>query len=138
VRSNEAMTGGHNTLLIADTQAAPGTGNAFRLGEMNEMLMYTVSGDAHGALANENYYTDHLPGAALQAKQWGCLEILLDRSKPEISVRLDDPEIADLHHTDYALDEYDALRFGFEKYAGPVSDLWFDDIAIGSAPIGCR
>ncbi|HVY24998.1 MAG TPA: hypothetical protein VHB79_00550 [Polyangiaceae bacterium] len=138
VRLNEAMTAGHNTLLIADTQAAPGTGNAFRLGEMNEMLMYTVSGDAHGALANESYYTDHLPGAALQAQQWGCLEILLDHTKPEISVRLDDTEIADLHHSDYALDEYDALRFGFEKYAGPPSDLWFDDIAIGSAPIGCR
>lgn len=137
VRMAEAMTGGHNTFLVADTVAAPGTGNAFRLGEMNAMLMYTVSGDTHGALANDNYYTDNLPGEALTPATWGCVEVALDHSKPEVQVWLDGKDIPDLHHTDWALDDYDALRFGFEKYAGPVSDVWYDDIAIGTAPLGC-
>jgi hypothetical protein len=138
VRLAEPMTAGHNTFLVADTMAAPGAGNAFRLGEMNAMLMYTVSGDTHGALANDNYYTDQLPGAALQPLSWACLEISLDSQKPEIQVWLDGIEIADLHHSDWPLDPYDALRFGFEKYAGPVSDVWYDDIAIGTARLGCQ
>jgi hypothetical protein len=138
VRLAEPMTGGHNTFLVADTQAAPGAGNAFRLGEMNAMLMYTVMGDTHGALANENYYNDHLPGAALTALSWSCLEVALDHQKPEVQVSLDGKAIADLHHTDWALDAYDTLRFGFEKYAGPVSDVWYDDIAVGTAPLGCN
>jgi hypothetical protein len=138
VRMAEAMTGGHNTFLVADTVAAPGAGNAFRLGEMNAMLMYTVSGDTHGALANDNFYTDNLPGAALTPLSWGCLEVALDHGKPEVQVWLDGKDIADLHHTDWAVDDYDALRFGFEKYAGPVSDIWYDDIAIGTAPLGCN
>jgi hypothetical protein len=138
VRLAEAMSAGHNTFLVADTTAAPGAGNAFRLGEMNAMLMYTVSGDTHGALANDNYYSDHLPGAALEPLTWACLEVALDSQKPEIQVWLDGAEIADLHHSDWPLDPYDSLRFGFEKYAGPVSDVWYDDIAIGTTRIGCR
>ena len=138
MRLAEAMTGGHNTFLVADTQAAPGAGNSFRLGEMNAMLMYTVNGDTHGALANENYYTDHLPGAALAPLSWSCVELVLDHQKPEIAVSLDGKGLTDLHHTDWALDAFDTLRFGFEKYAGPVSDVWYDDIAIGTAPLGCN
>jgi hypothetical protein len=138
MRLAEAMTGGHNTFLVADTAAAPGAGNAFRLGEMNAMLMYTVSGDTHGALANQNYYTDNLPGAALQPLTWSCVELALDNKKPEVQAWLDGKQVTDLHHTDWALDAYDTLRFGFEKYAGPVSDTWYDDIAIGTAPLGCN
>ncbi len=138
VRFAEPMTGGHNTFIIADLAAAPGTGNAFRLGEMNSMLMYTVSGDTHGALANENYYNDMLPGAAVVAGEFGCIEFVLDSAGPEIEVWLEGDEIPDLHHTDWPLDDYDALRFGFEKYAGPVREIWYDDIAIGTEPIGCH
>jgi hypothetical protein len=138
MRLAEAMTGGHNTFLVADTQAAPGAGNSFRFGEMNAMLMYTVSGDTHGALANENYYTDHLPGAALAPLAWSCVELVLDHQKPEVAVSLDGVSVTDLHHVDWALDAYDTLRFGFEKYAGPVSDVWYDDIAVGTAPLGCN
>jgi hypothetical protein len=30
------------------------------------------------------------------------------------------------------------VRFGFEKYAGPGIDIWYDDIAIGTQRIGCN
>jgi len=36
------------------------------------------------------------------------------------------------------LDTYDSVRFGFEKYAGPAIDIWYDDIAIGTERIGCN
>ncbi len=63
---------------------------------------------------------------------------MLDSAAPEIDVWLEGVEIPDLHHTDWPLDDYDALRFGFEKYAGPVREIWYDDIAIGTEPIGCH
>jgi hypothetical protein len=138
MRLSEPMTAGHNTFVVADLAASPGAGNAFRLGEMNEMLMYTVAGDTHGALANENYYIDHLPGAALAAGSWSCLEMLIDSSTPELRVWLEGTEVADLRHTDFPIDPYDALRFGFEKYAGPEREIFYDDLAIGSEPIGCN
>jgi hypothetical protein len=28
-------------------------------------------------------------------------------------------------------------RFGWESYGGSAADLWFDDIALSDAPIGC-
>jgi len=137
VRFGEAMTGGHNTFVIADTFAAPGAGNTLRLGEMNSMLMMTVGGDAHGYLSNQNYYNDHLPGVAFAAQADTCLELLLDAPNTTIDVWVEGKEVPDLHVTNLAHENYDAIRFGFEKYAGPVADLWFDDIAIGTQAIGC-
>jgi hypothetical protein len=138
VRITEPMAGGHNTYVVADTLAAPGQGNAFKIGEMNAMLMYNVGGDAHAALANDNFYADQLPGAAFKGGEWGCLELTLNHGEPEIAVSLDGVAIPDMHHTDFPMDAYDSLRFGFEKYAGPMRDIWYDDIAIGTAPLGCK
>jgi hypothetical protein len=135
VRLAEPLVAGHNTFVIADTFAAPGTGNALRLGEQNSMLMMTVGGDAHGYLSNQNYYNDHLPGVALKAAAYSCLELLLDSPHTEIQVWVDGVNVPDLHVTNLAHENYDALRFGFEKYAGPESELCFDDIAIGSERI---
>jgi hypothetical protein len=138
VRLAEPMTGGHNTFIIADTAAAPGQGNAARLGEMAEMLMLTVTGDTHGALSNDNHYTDGLPGVVLPPSEFTCLELLFDSAAQEINTWVEGVEVPDLHRTDWPVDAYDALRFGFEQYAGPVSDIWYDDIAIGTEPIGCE
>ena len=137
VRLAEAMVDGHNTFVIADLFAAPGTGNALRLGEQNSMLMMTVGGDAHGYLSNQNYYNDHKPGVVFKAADYSCLELMLDSPHTEIQVWVDGVDVPDLHVSNLAHENYDALRFGFEKYAGPVSDLWFDDIAFGSERIGC-
>lgn len=137
LRLAEALTPGHNTFVLADTFAAPGAGNTLRLGEQNSMLMMTVGGDAHGYLSNQNYYTDHLPGVAFKVAAYSCLELLLDAPHTEIEVWVDGMDIPDLHVTDLAHENYDALRFGFEKYAGPESDIWYDDIALGTERIGC-
>lgn len=137
VRLAEPMTGGHNTFIIADTAAAPGQGNAARVGEMAEMLMMTVTGDTHGALSNDDYYTDGLPGVVFQPDEFTCLELLFDSAAQEIDTWVEGVEVPDLHRSDWPVDAYDALRFGFEQYAGPASDIWYDDIAIGTEPIGC-
>jgi len=138
MRLGRAMAGGHNTFIVTDLFATPGAGNNVRIGEMNAMLMYTIMGDAHGALSNQNYYNDGKPGVVFAPSTWVCLEVLIDRARPEIDVWVDGTEVPDLHHTDWPLDNYDIIRFGFEKYAGPGLDLWYDDIAIGTERIGCQ
>ena len=85
VRLGRAMSAGHNAYLIGESVSSAG-GNTLRLGEMNEMLMYTISGDTHGALSNQNYYSDHKPGVSFPASAWVCLELLIDHAKPEIDV----------------------------------------------------
>ncbi len=138
VRFGAAMTSGHNTFVIADTLAAPGGTNTTRVGEMNSMLMMTVDGDAHGYLSNQNYYNDGLPGVQFQANAYTCLELLFDAPNTTIDVWVNGTEVPDLHVTNIMLENYDTLRFGFEQYAGPVSDFWYDDIAIGTQQIGCN
>ncbi|HEY5090684.1 MAG TPA: hypothetical protein VIK30_11985, partial [Polyangia bacterium] len=134
---HDAMSAGHNTFILSDLFAAQGSGNALRIGEQNQMLMFTLMGDTHGALSNANYYNDGKPGIQFTPGAWTCLEILLDSKKPEIDVWVGGNEVPDLHHTDFPIDNYDNLRFGFEKYAGPAVDIWYDDIAVGTQPIGC-
>ena len=50
---------------------------------------------------------------------------------------VDGKEVPDLHVTDWQQDPIGAFRFGFEQYAGPSGDFWYDDIAVGTQPIGC-
>lgn len=137
MRLGRPMSDKHNTFIIADLGAMPGGGNTVRISEMYGMLMYTVMGDAHGALSNQAYYTDHKPGVVFAPTTWVCLEALFDHGGPDLDVWVDGVEVPDLHHTDFPLDSYDTLRFGFEKYGGPAIDIWYDDIAIGTARIGC-
>jgi hypothetical protein len=132
------MSAQHNTFILSDLFAAQGSGNALRLGEDDNMLMFTLMGDTHAALSNANYYNDGKPGIQFTPGAWTCLELLLDSKKPEIDVWVGGVEVPDLHHTDFPIDDYDNLRFGFEKYAGPAMDIWYDDIAVGTQPIGCN
>jgi hypothetical protein len=132
------MSAQHNTFILSDLFANQGAGNALRLGEDDSMLMFTLDGDTHAALSNANYYNDGKPGIQFTPGVWTCLEVLLDSKKPEIDVWVGGVEVPDLHHTDFPIDDYDNLRFGFEKYAGPAMDIWYDDIAVGTQPIGCN
>jgi hypothetical protein len=138
LRIGREMSGGHNAYLIADRAAMPGAGNAVRFGEMNRMLSLSVGGDSHGALSNDDFYDDQVLGPRFVANEWSCLEGFFKTDPAEINFWLDGKEVADFHHTDWPADNYDALRFGFEKYAGPELEIWFDDIAIGAERIGCN
>jgi hypothetical protein len=131
-------TQGHNTLVRGDLFATQGTGNNLLFGEDNGMIMESINGDGQAAMSNNNFYTDGKIGANYPAGVWTCVELLLDHNTPAIDVWVNGIEVPDLHSTKWGIDAYDYLRFGFEKYAGPTSELWFDDIAIGTQPIGCN
>lgn len=146
VRLASPMTGGHNTFMTADLFATPGQGNAVRVGEQVHMLMMTVAGDAHGYLSNQNYYIDGKPGVVFPPGVWTCFEMSFDPAAMALQVWVNGNDAPDMHPTNIMLDTYDALRFGFEKYAGfsddpdagaASLDLWYDDVAIGTQRIGC-
>ncbi len=147
VRLASGMTGGHNTFMTADVFANAGQGNAVRVGEQQHMLMMTVAGDSHGYLSNQNFYNDGKPGVVFPAGAWTCFEMSFDPASTTLDVWANGTEVPDMHPTNIMLDTYDALRFGFEKYAGfsddpdagaATLDLWYDDIAIGTQRIGCQ
>jgi hypothetical protein len=138
IRLAMGMTMGHNTFVRGDLFASPGTGNNLLFSEDNQMIMESINGDGQAAMANNNFYTDGKIGANYPAGVWTCVELLLDHNTPAIDVWVNGTEVPDLHSTKWGIDAYDYLRFGFEKYAGPASELWYDDIAIGTQPIGCK
>jgi hypothetical protein len=137
IKLGRAMSAGHNSYVLADLYARQGQGNNLRLGEDNGMLMESVMGDAHGALSHQAFYNDGQLGVVLAPGAWTCLEVLLDSGAPELDVWVDGVEVPDLHRTDWPLDAYDNVRFGFEKYAGPAAEIWYDDIAVGIQRVGC-
>src|SRR5450755_608997 len=119
VRLGRDMAADHNAYMVFDRFATPGGGAAVRLGEQAQMLSLTVGGDAHGSLSNSKFSQDSVLGAHFIANTWACLEGYFNSTQPEIDFWLDGVEIPDFHHTDWPADNYDTLRFGFEKYAGP-------------------
>ena len=139
IRLDQPMTAGHNTFVRADLFAAQGNGNNLLFSEDNQMIMESIGGDGQSAMSNNAYYSDgNMIGAHFDQGQWACVEILLDHNTPAIDVWVNSVEVPDLHSTAWKIDAYDYLRFGFEKYAGPASDIWYDDIAFGTQPIGCN
>jgi hypothetical protein len=139
IRLAKAMTAGHNTFVRGDLYASPGTGNNLLFSEDNYMIMESINNDGQAAMSNNAYYSDGMMiGANYPAGVWTCVELLLDHNTPAIDVWVNGTEVPDLHSTKWAIDAYDYLRFGFEQYAGPASELWYDDVAIGTQPIGCN
>jgi hypothetical protein len=141
VRFDTAMSAQHNTFLMATLFSAPDSGTTARVGEDNQMLIMTVGGDAHGY--NSNFDKSLPNGIAFQPRQWECLELMFDAPNMSFDVWVDGQEVLGLSAGVHAMppplahDNYDTLRLGFEKYAGPVTDIWWDDVAIGTTQIGC-
>ena len=138
MRLGAAMTAGHNTYFKAGAGAQISSDHETRVGVMNAMLMINQPSGDRGFLSNQNYYNDGLPGVVFTPTVWTCVEVSFDPALTTMDVWVDGKEIPDMHPTNIVQDSYDELRIGFEKYAGPASDIWYDDVAIGSERIGCN
>jgi tellurite resistance-related uncharacterized protein len=139
IRLGAPMTSGHNTYFKAGAAATSSSDHETRVGVMNAMLMINQPASDRGALSNQKYYTDgNKPGVVFAPQTWVCVEVLADPAHSEIDVWVDGKEVPDLHLADWQQDPVQALRFGFEKYAGPDAEIWYDDIAVSAQPIGCN
>ena len=71
--------------------------------------------------------------------QWFCLEYQLDSAAGNVRAFLNGAEITALRHDGWPPSNIDTLMFGVDRYGSfPVAeDVWFDDLAVDSARIGC-
>ena len=138
LRLRDALSEGHNTFFESGPSGNTDPPFETRIGVMFSMLMINQPDADRGFLSNEDYYVDNMLGAVFPAETWACIEAYFDPSASEVDVWLDGVEVSDLHRTDWQQDAIDELRFGYEKYAGPETQIWYDDIAVSSSRIGCE
>jgi hypothetical protein len=138
IRLDLPMTGGHNTFFEAGLDGMPDDTDETRVGEMNAMLMINQPDGDRGFLSNPTYYQDGMkPGVVFTPKVWTCVEALFDAPHTEVDIWVDGTEVPALHRTDWKQDPFNEFRIGFEAYAGPAADIWYDDIAADTSQIGC-
>lgn len=137
IRLSEAMPGGHNTYFEAGLDASSDAQFETRVGVMFEQLMINQPDGDRGFLSNQNYYNDNLPGVQIEPMTWTCVEAYFDSPGTEVRIWVEEEEATDLHVLDWQQEDYDSLRFGYEKYAGPNAVIGYDDIAVGTERIGC-
>jgi hypothetical protein len=139
IRLGAAMTSGHNTYYKAGAAGMNSSEHETRVGVMNAMLMINQPAGDRGFLSNQNYYTDGMkPGVVFAPTTWTCVEALFDPPHSTFDIWVEGKEVPDLHRTDWQQDPLGSFHFGFEKYAGPDADIWYDDIAVSASPIGCQ
>lgn len=81
-------------------------------------------------------------GVAAPVGRWACVEFYFGQD--EIRLWLDGQEIGTLHVTSWRNQAapwspaYDRVRLGFHDFAGPPVDVWYDDVALDTARVGCE
>jgi hypothetical protein len=126
-------TGAHFTMAEAPQTAA---GAWIRFGGQGGK--YGVGTD-HGA-SGDWLQQDTTP---VPTKQWTCIEFELKSDTNEFHVWQDDVERTALNvgakqHNGFVMPPFTSLWFGWQTYSNQApGELWIDEIAIDSKPIGC-
>jgi hypothetical protein len=126
-------TGAHFTMAEAPQTAA---GAWIRFGGQGGK--YGVGTD-HGA-SGDWLQQDTAP---VPTKQWTCIEFEFKSDTNEFHVWLDDVERTALNvgakqHPGFVMPPFTSLWFGWQTYSNQApGELWIDEIAIDSKPIGC-
>jgi hypothetical protein len=147
VRISEALGDGHVTFL-AMKDAADG-GEHLRMGGQSKILMWNRESD-------DATLPDLSPaGVALSeplpTNRWLCVELTVDEGAGTMQTWVDGAEIAGLHLDATPTPDLDDqwlrraswrpslvdFALGWESYAGQAMTLWFDDVALDAARIGC-
>lgn len=142
IRVNEEFPSGHATFVEAGPDELKNE-NEIRIGfHVNQLEVNRMPGDAE-QLSNGGDYNNSATGIHFVKEKWHCLEVLFDGSHDELRVWFENNEVPELHVTDWKRGDvgwsptYAAVRFGYEMYGSPAMQVWYDDIAIGTARIGC-
>jgi hypothetical protein len=137
LRSDTDIQSGHNTYMAAGTSAGdPNMGTYIRIGEHQCQLELNRNTDDKELLSNGGTYMCQ-GGVKLLKDTWYCLEFFYDGPAGETRVFVDDTEVTALHATAWGNFDFQVFKLGFEKYHGDAKTLWYDDLAIGSAQLGC-
>ncbi|MFH8439644.1 cellulose-binding domain-containing protein [Streptomyces sp. NPDC018026] len=146
VRHTTALPTSHVT-FVSMPDSAQG-GRALRVGGQNGALQWNRESDDATLPAQSP------AGVALSrplpTDGWQCLRFAIDTSAANLDTWLGDEQVPGLHADGVPTQDVDqqwltrgtaprptALRLGWESYATGDDTVWFDDVAVGSAPIGC-
>ncbi|MFF4489956.1 cellulose-binding domain-containing protein [Streptomyces sp. NPDC001544] len=146
VRHTNALPAGHVT-FVSMPDASQG-GKALRAGGQNGALQWNRESD--DATLPEQSPAGVALSAPLPTGRWLCLRFQIDTTAPSMRTWVDDGEIAGLQVDGVPTHDVDGqwlgratpprptgLRLGWESYGTGDDTLWFDDVALGSSPIGC-
>ncbi len=146
VRFETAFAAAHTTFLaLADST----DGKDLRMGGQQGIFMFNreLSDATLPALSPAGIAQSLAPAAGT----WYCIELAIDSAGRTLRASIDGVARAGLALDTTPTPDIDQqwlngpawrprlqnIRFGWEAYGGPAMNLWFDDIAIGTAPIGC-
>ncbi|MFJ6075051.1 cellulose-binding domain-containing protein [Streptomyces sp. NPDC093065] len=146
VRHTTALPVSHVT-FVSMPDSAQG-GRALRVGGQNGALQWNRESDDATLPAQSP------AGVALSrplpTDGWQCLRFAVDTSAGHLDTWLGEEQVPGLHADGVPTQDVDqqwlangtaprptALRLGWESYATGDDTVWFDDVAVGSAPIGC-
>jgi len=148
VRLTDALGDGHVTFLaMKDAQDG---GKHVRMGGQSKILMWNRESD--DATLPELSPAGIALSAPLPTNQWVCVELMVDgRAPAAMQTWLDGVALAGLHLDATPTPDVDEqwlrkpdwrpaltdFALGWESYAGQPMTLWFDDVALDGARIGC-
>ncbi|MFJ8349625.1 cellulose-binding domain-containing protein [Streptomyces sp. NPDC094153] len=146
VRHTTALPAAHVT-FVSMPDSSQG-GRALRVGGQNGALQWNRETDDATLPAQS-------PAGVAQSRplptgSWQCLRFAIDTTAPKLDTWLGGEQIPGLHADGVPTPDIDqqwlarttpprptALRLGWESYGTGDDTLWFDDVAVGSSPIGC-
>lgn len=146
VRHTTALPAAHVTFVsMPDSSQA---GKALRIGGQNGALQWNRESD-DATLPAQSPVGVGL-SRSLPTDSWQCVRFAVDTTAPELDTWLNEEQVPGLHADGVPTQDIDqqwlsrttpprptALRLGWESYGTGDDTLWFDDVVVGSSPVGC-
>ncbi|MEU9203441.1 cellulose-binding domain-containing protein [Streptomyces sp. NPDC048332] len=146
VRHTTALPAAHVT-FVSMPDGSQG-GKALRIGGQNGALQWNRESD-DATLPAQSPVGVGL-SRPLPTDSWQCLRFAVDTTAPELDTWLNDEQVPGLHADGVPTQDIDQqwlsrttppdpaeLRLGWESYGTGDDTLWFDDVVVGSSPVGC-
>ncbi|THA76951.1 cellulose-binding protein [Streptomyces sp. A0642] len=146
VRHTTALPAAHVTFVSMPDSSQ--SGRALRIGGQNGALQWNRESD-DATLPAQSPVGVGL-SRPLPTGSWQCLRFAVDTSAPGLDTWLNEERVPGLHADGVPTQDIDqqwlarttpprptALRLGWESYGTGDDTLWFDDVVVGSTPVGC-
>lgn len=143
--------GDTNTPELRWGQSQPGCVSQDQLLDLNHIPTdRTMCSSGLVSGGNPNDFAN--PGVTLEADRWYCVELFFDTVVGEFRLWIDEDEVEVLHAT---ADSWcppgqpqctapepwpipmTLVKFGTQVYNGTAGTIWYDDLELGTTPIGC-
>jgi len=149
VRLSDALGAGHTTFAAMHDINDAG-GKDLRMGGQSQILMWNRESD--DATLPSLSPVGIAKSTSLPPMTWACVEFMVDGASRNLKTWVDGKEIEGLIVDAAPTPDVDQnwlnnanwkpslqdFRLGWESYAGQTMTLWFDDVALAPARIGCN